>query len=98
MLRIGNPNIILLTSEWKRPHVSNLTAKSKGSAASPFSTVLLQFGSLLWPLTYITPWKFGSATSTVTDTPSAKQLTTMSGRGKGSGGGIGFGIGTENSI
>ena len=85
----------ILTSEWKRPHVSNLTAKSKGSAASPFSTFRLQFGSWAWPLTYMTPWKLGSATSTVTETPSAKQLTTMSGRGKSLGGGIGFGIGTE---
>ena len=84
-----------LTSEWKRPHVSNLTAKSKGSAASPSCTVLLQLVSWAWPLTYITPWKLGSDTLTVTETPSAKQLTIISGRGKSLGGGLGLGMGTR---
>ena len=83
-----------LTSEWKRPQVSNLTAKSKGSAASPSCTVLLQLVSWAWPFTYITPWKLGSDTLTVTETPSAKQLTIISGRGKSLGGGLGLGMGT----
>ena len=84
-----------LTSEWKRPQVSNLTAKSKGSAASPSCTVLLQLVSWAWPFTYITPWKLGSDTLTVTETPSAKQLTIISGRGKSLGGGLGLGMGTR---
>lgn len=83
------------TSEWNSPQVSNLTVKSRGSAASPCSTLRRQLGSLLWPLTYMTPWKLGSTTLTKVWTPSARQLTTMSGRGKSVGGGIGFGIGTE---
>lgn len=85
------------TSEWNSPQVSNLTVKSRGSAASPCSTLLRHLGSFAWPLTYMTPWKLGSTTLTNVWTPSARQLTTMSGRGKSVGGGIGFGIGTENT-
>ena len=43
----------------------------------------------------MTPWKFGSTTSTVTLTPSAKQLTIISGLGKSVGGLGGVGIGAE---
>ena len=45
-------------------------------------------------MTYITPWKLGSATLTLTETPSAKQLTIMSGLGKSLGGGGSVGMGT----
>ena len=81
------------TWKWKSPQVSNLTLKSTGSLASPGSTDLRQFGSCEWPLTYMRPWKLASRMLTVTSTPSAKQLTTMSGRGKSvltiGGGGMG---------
>ena len=73
--------------------MSNLTVKSIGSLASPGSTVRLQLGSCECPFTYMRPWKFVSRTLTVTSTPSARQLTTMSGRGKSvlicGGGGMG---------
>lgn len=42
----------------------------------------------------MTPWKLGSATLTLTETPSAKQLTIMSGLGKSLGGGGSVGMGT----
>ena len=82
-----------LTAKWKSPQFPNWTEKSIGETASPGLTALRQFGSWLCPLTYITPWKFGSTMDTETVTPSAKQLTSMSGLGKSVLGGGGIGIG-----
>ena len=77
--------------------MSNLTVKSISSAVSTGSTVLLQTGLCACPFTYMMPWKFLSSISNCTLTPSAKQLTSISGRGNGWIGGGVVGIGTKNN-
>ena len=86
-----------LTLQWKSPQVSNLTVKSISSAVSTGSTVLLQTGLCACPFTYMMPWKFLSSISNCTLTPSAKQLTSISGRGNGWIGGGVVGIGTKSN-
>ena len=75
--------------------MSNLTVKSISSAVSTGSTVLLHTGLCACPFTYMMPWKFLSSISNCTLTPSAKQLTSISGRGNGWIGGGVVGIGTK---
>ena len=77
--------------------MSNLTVKSISSAVSTGSTVLLQTGLCACPFTYMMPWKFLSSISNCTLTPSAKQLTSISGRGNGWIGGGVVGIGTKSN-
>ena len=77
--------------------MSNLTVKSISSAVSTGSTVLLHTGLCACPFTYMMPWKFLSSISNCTLTPSAKQLTSISGRGKGWIGGGVVGIGTKKN-
>ena len=77
--------------------MSNLTVKSISSAVSTGSTVLLHTGLCACPFTYMMPWKFLSSISNCTLTPSAKQLTSISGRGNGWIGGGVVGIGTKSN-